>query len=87
MTYNTVRTLKPAVSCKGGPSAKGKGALTALPFYDFDALCQIFIFPCAKPPSPGGRLRVSKNRRLIQKEPRLQGEKGLEKGAEPSFPF
>ena len=33
------------------------------------------------------RLRLSKNCRLIQKEVRLQGEKGLEKGAEPSFPF
>ena len=32
-------------------------------------------------------LRLSKNRRLIQKEPGLQGEKGLEKAAESSFPF
>ena len=29
--------------------------------------------------------RLSKNCRLIQKEPGLQGEKGLEKGASPLF--
>ena len=33
------------------------------------------------------RLKLSKNYRLIQKEPRLQGEKGLEKGAKPLFLF
>ncbi len=38
-------------------------------------------------PQSAGDLRLSKNCRLIQKEVRLQGEKGLEKGAEPSFPF
>ena len=31
--------------------------------------------------------RLWKNRSLTQKEPALQGEKGLEKGAKPSFPF
>ena len=30
-------------------------------------------------------LRLSKNCRLIQKEPGPQGEKGLEKGASPLF--
>ena len=33
------------------------------------------------------RLKLSKDCRLIQKEPRLQGEKGLEKGANPLFQF
>ena len=32
-------------------------------------------------------MRLSKNCHLIQKEAKWQGEKGLEKGAEPSFPF
>ena len=31
--------------------------------------------------------RLWKNSSLTQKEPGLQGEKGLEKGAKPSFPF
>lgn len=31
--------------------------------------------------------RLWKNSSLTQKEPALRGEKGLEKGAKPSFPF
>jgi len=32
-------------------------------------------------------LRLPQNCRLMQKEPGLQGEKGLEKGASPLFHF
>ena len=64
-----------------------QGDLRSYSNHYFDKGSIGFLRRCKKEPGKKPVQRLSKNCRLIQKEPRLQGEKGLEKGAEPSFPF